>query len=36
MFYIVDNGDVEKARENRDKLEEKTGYKSVIVSNNRW
>jgi 4-diphosphocytidyl-2C-methyl-D-erythritol kinase len=36
MFYIVDNCDVEKARENRDKLEEKTGYKSVIVSNNRW
>jgi 4-diphosphocytidyl-2-C-methyl-D-erythritol kinase len=36
MFYIVDNGDVEKARENRDKLEEKTGCKSVIVSNNKW
>jgi len=36
MFYIIDNGDVEKARENRDKLEEKTGCKSVIVSNNRW
>jgi homoserine kinase len=36
MFYIIDNGDIEKARENRDKLEEKTGCKSVIVSNNKW
>jgi len=36
MFYIIDNGDVKKARKNRNKLEEKTGCKSVIVSNNRW
>ncbi|MGA1979786.1 MAG: 4-(cytidine 5'-diphospho)-2-C-methyl-D-erythritol kinase [Sedimentisphaerales bacterium] len=36
MFHIIDNGDVEKGQENRDKLEEKTGCKSVIVSNNRW
>jgi 4-diphosphocytidyl-2-C-methyl-D-erythritol kinase len=36
MFYIIDNGDEEKARENKRKLEEKIGCKSVIVSNNRW
>ncbi len=36
MFYIIDSGDVEKGRKNRDKLEEKIGCKSVIVSNNRW
>jgi len=36
MFYIIDNGDVKKAQKNRNKLEEKTGCKSVIVSNNRW
>jgi homoserine kinase len=36
MFYILDNGDVKKAQENKDKLEEKTACKSVIVSNNRW
>jgi len=36
MFYIIDNGDVEKGQENRDKLEKNIGCKSVIVSNNRW
>ena len=36
MFCIIDNGDVKKARENKNKLEEKIGCKSVIVSNNRW
>jgi 4-diphosphocytidyl-2-C-methyl-D-erythritol kinase len=36
LFYIIDNSNVEKGRENRDKLEEKTGCKSVIVSNNKW
>ncbi len=36
MFYIIDNGDIEKGRTNKNKLEEKTGCKSVIVSNNRW
>ena len=36
MFCIIDNGDVEKGRENKNKLEEKIGCKSVIVSNNRW
>ena len=36
MFCIIDNSDVERARENRCKLEEKVGCKTVIVSNNRW
>jgi len=36
MFYIIEDGDVEKARAYRDKLEEKIGCKSLIVSNNRW
>jgi 4-diphosphocytidyl-2-C-methyl-D-erythritol kinase len=36
MFYIIDNNNIKKAQENRSKLEEKTGCKSVIVSNNRW
>jgi homoserine kinase len=36
MFYIIDNSDIEKGRASKNKLEEKTGCKSVIVSNNRW
>ena len=36
MFYIIKDGDVEKSRAYRDKLEEKIGCKSLIVSNNRW
>lgn len=36
IFCIVDNGDEKKARENKRKLEEKVGCKSIIVSNNRW
>jgi 4-diphosphocytidyl-2-C-methyl-D-erythritol kinase len=36
LFYIIDNSNIEKGRENKDKLEEKTGCKSVIVSNNKW
>ncbi len=36
MFYIIDNGDIEKGQENKDKIEKKTGYETVIVSNNRW
>jgi len=36
IFYIIEDGDVEKARAYRDKLEEKIGCKSIIVSNNRW
>jgi 4-diphosphocytidyl-2-C-methyl-D-erythritol kinase len=36
LFYIIDNSNIEKWRENRDKVEKKTGCKSVIVSNNKW
>jgi 4-diphosphocytidyl-2-C-methyl-D-erythritol kinase len=36
LFYIIDNSNIEKGLENRYKLEEKTGCKSVIVSNNKW
>ena len=36
MFCVMDSTDEEKARQNRRKLEEKIGCKSVIVSNNRW
>jgi 4-diphosphocytidyl-2-C-methyl-D-erythritol kinase len=36
MFCIIDNANDKKIRENRHKLREKTGCKSVIVSNNRW
>jgi len=36
MFCIIENQDKEKAKENRRKLEEQFGCKSVIVSNNRW
>lgn len=36
MFCIIDNADDKKTRENTHKLREKTGCKSVIVSNNRW
>jgi len=36
MFYIIEDGDAEKARAYKAKLEEKIGCKSLIVSNNRW
>jgi len=36
MFCILDSDDEQKADESRRKLREKTGCKSVIVSNNRW
>ena len=36
MFCIMDSADEERASQNRRKLEEKIGCKSVIVSNNRW
>ena len=36
MFCIMDSTDEEEASQNRRKLEEKIGCKSVIVSNNRW
>ena len=36
MFYIVDNGDEEKAEEYQHKLTQRIGCKSVIVRNNRW
>jgi 4-diphosphocytidyl-2-C-methyl-D-erythritol kinase len=36
MFYIIDNCDIEKGRANQNTLEQQTGCKSVIVSNNKW
>lgn len=36
MFCIVDDRDKERAKQYQHKLEEKTGCKSIIVSNNRW
>lgn len=36
MFCILDDTDVQKSREYQHKLREKTGCKSIIVSNNRW
>jgi len=36
MFCIIDSTDKERAEENRHKLQELVGCKSVIVSNNRW
>ncbi len=36
MFCIIEGFDEKKVRKNRHKLREKTGCKSVIVSNNRW
>jgi len=36
MFYIIEDGDVEKAKAYKNKLEEQIGCKSIIVSNNRW
>jgi 4-diphosphocytidyl-2-C-methyl-D-erythritol kinase len=36
MFCIIDDAEQKKRRENKHKLLEKTGCKSVIVSNNRW
>jgi 4-diphosphocytidyl-2-C-methyl-D-erythritol kinase len=36
MFYIIDNGDIEKGRINIILLEKQTGCKSVIVSNSKW
>ncbi len=36
MFYILDSTEQKKAEENRRKLEEKLGCKSIIVRNNRW
>ncbi|MFZ0033471.1 MAG: 4-(cytidine 5'-diphospho)-2-C-methyl-D-erythritol kinase [Sedimentisphaerales bacterium] len=36
MFYIIDNGNIEKGVETNNKLQEQTGCKSVIVSNNCW
>jgi 4-diphosphocytidyl-2-C-methyl-D-erythritol kinase len=36
MFCIIESGDEERARQYKDKVEEKIGCKSIIVSNNRW
>ncbi|MHC4105407.1 MAG: 4-(cytidine 5'-diphospho)-2-C-methyl-D-erythritol kinase [Planctomycetota bacterium] len=36
MFCIIDDAEQKKRREDKHKLLEKTGCKSVIVSNNRW
>jgi len=36
MFNIMGNGDLEKAKAHKNKLEEQIGCKSIIVSNNRW
>jgi 4-diphosphocytidyl-2-C-methyl-D-erythritol kinase len=36
MFYIIDNGDIEKGRAYQIILEKQTACKSVIVSNNKW
>ncbi len=36
MFCIIDSRDGQRAEQYKRKLEDKTGCKSVIVSNNRW
>jgi len=36
MFSIIENSNVETAKKNKRKLDEKVGCKSIIVSNNRW
>jgi len=36
IFYIIDSGDEERARQYKHKVEEKIGCKSIIVRNNRW
>ena len=36
MFSIMADGDEEKARQNKRKLEQKLGCKGIIVRNNRW
>ena len=36
MFYIIDNGDIEKGRADKSILEKQIGCKSVIISNNDW
>ncbi len=36
MFCIIQDRDEEKAREYQQKVEQKIGCKSIIVSNNRW
>ena len=36
MFHIMNIGDEKRARVHREKIEERTGCESVIVSNNRW
>jgi 4-diphosphocytidyl-2-C-methyl-D-erythritol kinase len=36
MFCIVDSNDFETAKENKRKVQETFGCKSIIVSNNRW
>ena len=36
IFYIIDSGDEERARQYKHKVEEKIGCKSIIASNNRW
>ena len=36
MFCIIESGDEEIAREYKHKLEEKTGCRSIVASNNRW
>jgi len=36
IFYIVDRGGEKKTVENKHKLEEKIGCKTIIVRNNRW
>ncbi len=36
MFYIIESGDEEEAREGMSELAEKIGCKSIIVRNNRW
>jgi 4-diphosphocytidyl-2-C-methyl-D-erythritol kinase len=36
MFYIIDNGDIEKGRKKQNILDKQTGCKAVLVSNNKW
>ncbi len=36
MFSIMAGGDEEKARQDKRKLEQRTGCKGIIVRNNRW
>jgi 4-diphosphocytidyl-2-C-methyl-D-erythritol kinase len=36
MFRIMDSLDEERARENKHKLKQQIGCKSIIVNNNRW